>query len=93
MRPDAPKDWATIIALVTLFASVVASWVVLREAVDNLQKGVVTQRETDRAQDDRLRAIENSRTLEMQIGGLKSDVAALKATVDGMRDDMRAKRR
>lgn len=93
LRPQGAKDWSTLITIGVLAVGVITSWVVLREAVTNLQQAQVHQLDKDREQDARLRAIETSRTLESQISDLKNEVSALKATVNGLRDDVRDKRR
>lgn len=93
LRPHGAKDWSTLITVGVLAVGVITSWVVLREAVTNLQQAQVHQLDKDREQDARLRAIETSRTLESQISDLKNEVSALKATVNGLRDDVRDRRR
>jgi hypothetical protein len=60
------------------------------EAVSNLQSNVVEQRETDRGQNDRLRAIENNRSLEMQIADLKNEVVRLSTLIE---NDSNSKRK
>ncbi|HEX2677770.1 MAG TPA: hypothetical protein VHM19_14055 [Polyangiales bacterium] len=81
------------LAIAAILAGIVARFVAIEEAKENLVSAVADQKTRADKIEERVRDIETSRTLEIQINALTAEVVALKVQVSGLREELRAKRR
>jgi hypothetical protein len=86
------RAWSLLLAFGTSVVLVAVTWGELQNKTTTLTEHHLAQERKIEDLESRLRALETSRRLEEQIGSLTSEVAALKATVDGMRTEIRKKR-
>lgn len=91
------RDWAgTIapwIALVTLTCGVVYRFAALEEAKAIAVNKNVEQDRAIEKHDERLRAIETARKLELQVERLTAKIESLESQVSNMREELARKRR
>ena len=102
MSPSIPgehkhRDLATwagvLIAVASSAAIIVARFAALEESRHNLETALAKQQDDFTKIETRVRAMETSRALEVQLNTLTSDIAVIKAQVQELRDDARVKRR
>lgn len=87
------RAWSLLLAFGTSVILVAVTWGELQNKTNTLREHHLAQQRTIEELEGRIRALETSRRLEEQIGSLTTEVAALKATVDGMRSDIRTTRK
>lgn len=88
LRPERTADWATMIAIGTLLAGLIASWVTLREAVESERTATASQAQINRELQERIRSLETSTRLADQLSKISNDVASTQALVSLLRDDV-----
>jgi hypothetical protein len=90
-----PINWPAIGILVTLIpmaASIVAQWAVSTEQRRMAEARDIEQNAAIAALEDRLRAMENNRTIEQRLGELQVAITRVETEVSGMRRDVRGRR-
>lgn len=91
------RDWASVIgpwlAIATVVVGAIFRFAALEEAKQRAIEGLAAAEMRADKLEDRIRAVENSRTIEDRISALTAEVAGLKVQVTGMRDELRERRR
>jgi hypothetical protein len=80
-----PINWNAVSVVAAFGAYLVfgaMAFAVVREQGNNNEKAITMQAEEDRDQNDRIRAIETNRSLEMQIADLKNEVVRLSVLIE-----------
>lgn len=95
LRPR--RDWAGVIgpwlAIAVVCAGVVLRFGALEEAKQIAIDRDVRQDRTLERHDERLRAIETARNLELQVARLATKIESLEGQVSNMREELARKRR
>ena len=81
-----------ILCLMT-WGGMAVGWGVQTERVETLRAGQLEQREANRKCDERIRAVENDRGVEKQLNVITGRLVALEVLVQGLREDLKGKRR
>jgi uncharacterized protein YlxW (UPF0749 family) len=87
-----PINWNAVSVIVAFGAYLVfgaMAFAVVREQGNNNEKAISRQAEEDRDQNDRIRAIENNRSLETRINDLTIEVRLLRQQVEQSNKDKR----
>lgn len=85
-------DWGTWVTVLALAGSIAVSWGTLSQKAETAVENHVRQELSIKSQDERIRALENSRALETQLNALTNQVVALSVKVDALSDQLRRKR-
>ncbi len=80
------------LAIGTVGAAALFRFAALEQAKDIAVANHAAQEIRIDKQEDRVRALETSRTIELQITQLTAEIAALKVQVSGLREELRSKR-
>ena len=89
LRPQRAIDWGLLVTIGVLAVGGVAAFVVVREQGNSNTEKIAKQAEVDRDQNDRIRAIENNRSLETKLNDLTLEVRLLRQQVEMSNKDKR----